>query len=1318
MNMIFRAHGLEQIVYGGRTCPELPEAPTAAQKKEYTEWQKDDARAASLIATALGGPIAELVLTCTHAKEIWDKLSASTRNPQEDISTHIAKLQKLFVDLNEELKKQNENTLSEKMLIGRVLSTLDDEFNNFKDVWDTIPIKDQTLNLLIEKLCAIEMRTEAPPSPVTALAAKKVHPHKCSKKSTKPEPRASEEDPKSKFPCNYCKKKGHWIADCPKRQNSQKNPSASKPKSKANICGFITQALNTSEEKGTNSRDWYCDSGASCHITWSRELLTDYREFSNPEIILVGKAGTTMQALGIGTVRLSVYASGKWQSQCMKNVRYVPEASANLFSVMAASRNGFETVLNNRGLVIRTIKDKITAATGRLKNNLFVMNFKDFQVVEPKQAACAKLASAPDLQSYHERLGHQNNNHVKKLLKRLNLPVDDKKDSICDGCALGKMHRLPFRPRPNKVTKVGEVIHADLCGPMETESIGKAKYFACFKDEFSKFRRLFFLKHKGETHDALKSFLNEAKTKGHIVKSLRCDGGKEFDNKDTRRMLSEFGIEILIGPPHTPQQNGSAERENRTIVESARSMLNSSGLPKMLWAEACNTAAYLLNLTGKSSDPNKTPHELWYGKPLTSIKHLRVFGTPCYVHVPKQNRQKFDDKALPGNFVGYVNDRDGYRVWIPTVRNVIRSHDVRFKEDRLDSTQNDPKEKLDIPEKSIVLEVPKISETTECPNPESPETLADSDSDSETEEIERERRLRGRPKILRTGKPGRPRKIFQREIQDSENANFCFLGEIPMKRALSGNECNEWMRTMSEEIQSILRNDTWELVDRPEDKQIIGSRMVLRNKFKADGSFERRKARLVAQGFNQKPGIHFKETFAPVARLGTIRMAIALAARYGMIIEQLDIASAYLQGKLDETIFMEPPEQLEGILELIIEDPKTNSDIRKKAKKMLKTARSGNKVCLLKKSLYGLRQAGRNWHRVLNSVLTSFGARPTKSDPCLYSIQKENRSGLIIVYVDDILVISRDKDMISFIKSKLSDRFDVRELGIVKNCLGIEFSIDEDKIILQQRGYIRELLTRFGMEECKPVSTPMDLGTKLQKPSKTENEEAEKLPYRELVGALTYLSVATRPDIAFSVSYLGQFNDNYDNSHWIAAKRVLRYLKGTMDLGLVYERRAGGITGYVDADWGNCPMDRKSYTGYVFLFSGGPISWDSRKQKTVALSSTEAEFMALSDVLKEAKYLQKLLNELPIEEDFPSISLHCDNLGAIKLAQNPVFHARTKHVDIRCHFIREALENGTVSLQHISTEEMIADVLTKGLTRQKHENCVGRLIHPVSIEGK
>ncbi|KAL0267391.1 UNVERIFIED_CONTAM: hypothetical protein PYX00_009677 [Menopon gallinae] len=235
--------------------------------------------------------------------------------------------------------------------------------------------------------------------------------------------------------------------------------------------------------------------------------------------------------------------------------------------------------------------------------------------------------------------------------------------------------------------------------------------------------------------------------------------------------------------------------------------------------------------------------------------------------------------------------------------------------------------------------------------------------------------------------------------------------------------------------------------------------MVLRNKFKADGSSKRRKARLVAQGFNQKPGIHFKETFAPVARLGTIRMATALAARYGMVIEQLDIASAYLQGKLDETIFMEPPEQLEGILELITEDPRTNADIREKAKKMLKTARSGNKVCLLKKSLY----------------------------------------------------------------------------GIVKNCLGIEFSVEEDKIILQQRGYIRELLNRFGMAECKPISTPMDLGTKLQKPSRTENEEAEKLPYREPVGALTYLSVATRPDIAFS--------SGLPNSFWAEAVNTSNFVR-------------------------------------------------------------------------------------------------------------------------------------------------------------------------------
>jgi len=226
------------------------------------------------------------------------------------------------------------------------------------------------------------------------------------------------------------------------------------------------------------------------------------------------------------------------------------------------------------------------------------------------------------------------------------------------------------------------------------------------------------------------------------------------------------------------------------------------------------------------------------------------------------------------------------------------------------------------------------------------------------------------------------------------------------------------------------------------------------------------------------------------------------------------------------------------------------------------------------------------------------------------------------------------------------------------------------------------------------------------------DEERSKLdieiPYRELVGALTYLSVTTRPDISFAVSELGQFNNCYNNSHWTAAKRVLRYLKGTKDLGLIYEPGLKPLIGFVDSDWGSCTIDRRSHTGYTFLLGGGPISWDSRKQKTVALSSTEAEYMALTDATKEAIFLSRFLASLNLK-DLASVKLYSDNMGALKLAKNPVFHARSKHIDIRVHFIREILKNGDIEVNHISTDDMAADILTKKLARPKHEACVKML---------
>ena len=290
------------------------------------------------------------------------------------------------------------------------------------------------------------------------------------------------------------------------------------------------------------------------------------------------------------------------------------------------------------------------------------------------------------------------------------------------------------------------------------------------------------------------------------------------------------------------------------------------------------------------------------------------------------------------------------------------------------------------------------------------------------------------------------------------------------------------------------------------------------------------------------------------------------------------------------------------------------------------------------------------------------------------------------------------------LKQFLAQKFDIKDQGEIGYCIGLEFNRDNGGISLRQKGYILDVLKKFGMADSKSVSTPMDIGVKLTHPEGAMEKKYAELPYRELVGALMYLATATRPDIAHAVSFLSQFLTNYRQEHWTAAKRVLRYLRRTPDIGITYGCGGSSIIGFSDSDWGNCLTDRRSYTGYIFMYNGGAVSWESRKQRTVALSSTEAEYMALTEASKEAIHLKGLLKFLN-SEDTPEVIVFSDNQGALKLAENPVFHARTKHIDIRHHFVREAINNGSFQLCYVSTEEMAADVLTKGLPRSKHDKC-------------
>jgi len=385
------------------------------------------------------------------------------------------------------------------------------------------------------------------------------------------------------------------------------------------------------------------------------------------------------------------------------------------------------------------------------------------------------------------------------------------------------------------------------------------------------------------------------------------------------------------------------------------------------------------------------------------------------------------------------------------------------------------------------------------------------------------------------------------ELNDKSNnestEEFANIAEIPWNHALQGPDAVEWKEAILTEIECLVKNDTWNIIDRPKNYDVIGCRTILRSKYKPDGSIDKRKARVVAQGFSQRPGIDYHDTFAPVARLSSVRLLMALAVQLDLKVHQLDIITAYLNGKVEEEIYMESPKLLAEFLQEIINRRGETSPVGRKARKMAQKLRNGDQVCKLNKALYGLKQAGRQWYRTLDERLRELGMKPTAADPCVYVTKRGGETLLALVYVDDILIAySRNADL-KFLLDGLQKNFDVKDLGEAHYSLGIEIKRGKDYIKVSQTGYIHEIIRRFGMENSNPVQTPTDPSAKLGQNTDSEDKESVRRPYRELVGALNYLAVGTRPDVAYIVSSLSQFNSCHGKQHWVAGKRVLRYLK-------------------------------------------------------------------------------------------------------------------------------------------------------------------------------
>jgi len=758
---------------------------------------------------------------------------------------------------------------------------------------------------------------------------------------------------------------------------------------------------------------------------------------------------------------------------------------------------------------------------------------------------------------------------------------------------------------------------------------------------------VYFLSNKSQVFSVFKKFRAFAERQsGCKLKALRSDNGGEYTSNEFNKYCKDMGIDHKLTVSYSPEQNGVSERKNRTVVEMARCLLLEKKLPQSFWAEAVHTSLYLLNRLPTKAVNEKTPIEAWSGiQP--SAKHLKVFGSICYSHVPSVKRSKLEPKGELGIFIGYSSQAKGYRVFNLQTKSISIRRDVVVDEHAYWNWDKEQIEKDNAVFQNL-SPLPEIksfgSETLE----EDEESDGESSLDSP---------------ILKT-----------RSLSEIYERCNVAISEPNSYQEASRHEV--WIEAMKEEIVMIEKNDTWKLVDKPKNRNVIGVKWVYRTKLNPDSSVCKYKARLVVKGYAQVAGLDYGDTFAPVARHDTIRLLFALAAQSNWKLYHLDVKSAFLNGLLQEEIYVDQPEGFQ-------------------------VAGMEDKVYRLHKALYGLKQAPRAWYSKIDDHLIHCGFKRSENEATLY-VKKAKGGDVFVVslYVDDLLVTGSNKAMVNQFMQEMETKFEMSDLGEMSYFLGMEIHQATAGIFISQRKYAWDILKRFKMERCKSVPTPLVHNEKISKFER--GDKADPTVYRSLIGSLLYLT-ATRPDLMFAASLLSRFMQAPSQVHLGVAKRTLRYIKGTADYGIWFKREEQGqLMGYSDSDWAGSVDDMKSTSGYAFTLGSGMFSWNSKKQEVVAQSSAEAEYIAAAGATNQALWLRKILRDLE-QNDIEATVIKVDNKSAISMAKNPVQHGRSKHINVKFHAIRQAEKDGEVQLVHCSSDQQIADIMTKALPKGKFE---------------
>ncbi|KAI3735591.1 hypothetical protein L6452_15098 [Arctium lappa] len=1060
-------------------------------------------------------------------------------------------------------------------------------------------------------------------------------------------------------------------------------------------------------------------------MTGQKDLLTEYKEEKGPSVTFGGNGKGFTRGFGILSNGTTTF----------RRVAYVDGLKHNLLSISQLCDKDYEVRFTKKACSVLNEKGKL-ALSGHRRENVYVIDM-DSTITEN---LCFLSKASSDVNwLWHKRLSHLNFKTLnslssKELVSRL--PQHSyAKESLCSACEKGKQTKASFKSKQvSSVTSPLQLLHMDLFGPVNIQSIAGKKYTLVIVDEYSRYTWVIFLRCKSDTPEELISFVKKMEVLNNLtVRSIRSDHGTEFKNSSLNNFFENKGISHNFSSVRTPQQNGVAERRNRTIIEAARSMLSDSHLPTQFWVEAVNTACFTQNRSLIIKRFGKTAYELFVGRK-PSISFLHIFGCQCFILNNRDQLGKFDPKADDGIFLGYSSISKAYRVFNKRRQTVEETIHVTFDETRSANSkpiadneelnawmlshyrENEPffsnHQHSDPP---VADDDPNIIHPTaesnswvsaEPLNTLLPSNLLSSEnlSSESTQQLIADEPQSSSSINIQIVDPtselsnNAPAQRWTKDhpidqilgdpdagIQTRRSSgNIClfvnFLSLIEPKKTDDALRDPNWVSAMQEELTEFSRNKVWNLIPRPSDKTVIGTKWVFRNKLDEHGTVTRNKARLVAQGYRQEEGIDYDETFAPVARLEAIRLFLAYAVYKDFIVYQMDVKSAFLNGKLNEEVYVEQPP---GFY-----DPK-----------------HPNYVYKLDKALYGLKQAPRAWYDTLSSFLISENFERGKIDNTLFFRKIKGHIILVQIYVDDIIFGSTNPSLCTRFAERMKKEYKMSMMGELTYFLGLQIKQSDKGTFINQGKYVKDMLKKFDLNQASAMKTPMA-------PPLTLNKDPSGKPvnvtaYRGMIGSLLYLT-ASRPDIMYSTCLCARYQSEPKESHLIAVKRIFRYLKGTPNLGLWYPKDSGfDLTGYSDSDFAGCKLDRKSTTGGCQLLGGKLVSWTSKKQNSVSTSTAEAEYVAAGSCCSQILWMRNQLLDYDLQ--LSKIPIYCDSTSAIAIANNPVLHSKTKHIEIRYHFIRDHVMNGDIELHFIPTDFQLADIFTKPLDETRFNFLISEL---------